>query len=446
MSKSDSAYARLPVFYGWVVVAVAFLTLAVAVNARTAFSLLFPPILDEFGWGRGVTAAAFSIGFIASAAFTPAIGYMTDRFGPRFVIPLGAAIVSLGFLAATKITTPTGLYATLGLMVVGGSIAMSFIGHSMFLPNWFSRKRGLAIGIAFSGVGVGSITLLPWVQHLIEADGWRVACLTLALLIALTLIPLNALLQRRRPEDLGLEPDGDGRGGDGAPRRAPLDTVVDAGWAGADWTLSTAARTGRFWWVFLGYFCALFAWYAVQVHQTKYLIEAGFDAETAAVALGLVGLFGICGQIGIGALSDRIGREWAWSLALVGYAFCYAALLALGIWPNSALVYGMVAAQGVFGYGVAALYGVIPADIFAGRRFASIFSVMTLGGNLGAGVGPWATGYLYDVTGSYAPGFALSLALSVVSLGCIWLAAPRRVRLAAGPAERRARALASRPA
>lgn len=432
MQTETSRPARLPFFYGWVVIAIAFVTLAIAVNARTAFSLLFPPILDEFGWGRGVTAAAFSVGFIASAAITPLVGALTDRYGPRFVVPMGAAVVSLGFLAATRIASPIGLYATLGLMVVGGSIAMSFIGHSMFLPNWFQKKRGLAIGLAFSGVGFGSVTLLPWVQHIIDTDGWRAACIALALLIAVVLIPLNAFFQRRHPEDLGLEPDG-GAGGDAQTRARTADAaLVDRDWAQTEWRLATAAKTARFWWVFAGYFCALFAWYAVQVHQTRYLTEAGFDGAQAAMALGLVGLFGIVGQIGIGAISDRIGRERAWTLALLGYVVCYAALLAMSAWPSEALLWVMVASQGLLGYGVAALYGVIPADIFAGRRFASIFSVMTLGGNLGAGVSPWVVGVIYDETGSYFPGYAFSFALSFVAIGCIWMAAPRKVRRVAG--------------
>ncbi|WP_346432328.1 MFS transporter [Breoghania sp. L-A4] len=147
--------------------------------------------------------------------------------------------------------------------------------------------------------------------------------------------------------------------------------------------------------------------------------------------------------MGIGALSDRIGRERAWSVALLGFAGCYAALLLIAHRPEAWLMYTMVMLQGLFGYGIAALYGVIPADIFGGRRFASIFSVMTLGGNLGAGTGPWITGYLYDVTGSYAPGFGLCLLCSLAALGCIWMASPRKIRLAAGPAERRAAARAA---
>jgi len=152
---SSSRLARLPFFYGWVVVAVAFVTMGVGVNTRTAFSLLFPPILAEFGWDRGRTAAAFSIGFIAAIAYAPVIGMSMDRFGPRVVIPLGAVLVSAGMILATFITQPWHLDLTLGVLVGGGTIFLSYMGHSLFLPYWFARRRGLALGIAFSGVGAG---------------------------------------------------------------------------------------------------------------------------------------------------------------------------------------------------------------------------------------------------------------------------------------------------
>ncbi len=428
---------RLPFHYGWVVVAVAFVTMAVAVNVRTSFSLLFPAILDEFGWRRGVTAAAFSVGFMASVVLAPMVGVLMDRWGPRVVIPLGAATTALGFVAATVVTSPAGLYATLGVMVVGASVAMSYLCHSMFLPDWFARRRGLAIGIAFSGVGVGAIVVLPWIQSVIEADGWRRACIVLAVILVIVVIPLNVALQRRRPSDLGLEADG-ARASDGAAgAHGAIDVIVDRDWVERSWTLRSAARTPRFWWIACAYFTALFAWYAVQVHQTKYLIESGFEADVAATALGLVGLFGIVGQIGIGALSDRIGREWGWTIALVGYAACYAALIVLEARPSLALVYFIAAAQGLMGYGIGSLYGVVSNEVFAGPRFATIFSVLALGGNLGAAAGPWLTGDIFDRTGSYVAAFWLCGGLSVVSILCIWMAAPRKVRLVAGVAARR---------
>ena len=105
--------------------------------------------------------------------------------------------------------------------------------------------------------------------------------------------------------------------------------MVDPAWAAVDWTLGRAMRTARFWWIAFGYFCGLYAWYAVQVHQTKYLIEIGFSPAVAAWALGLVSLAGIPGQIALGHVSDRIGREWVWTAGCLGFAACYAALIAL---------------------------------------------------------------------------------------------------------------------
>src|SRR5580700_9551976 len=101
---------RLPFFYGWLLVGVSFVTMAIGVNARTAYSLLFPQILDEFGWDRGVTAGAFSFGFLVSAVVTPCVGWLTDRRGPRLVIETGVVLMGTGLLLATLIREPWQLY------------------------------------------------------------------------------------------------------------------------------------------------------------------------------------------------------------------------------------------------------------------------------------------------------------------------------------------------
>jgi MFS family permease len=439
MKQKRAPLASFPFYYGWVVIAVAFVTMGIGVNARTSFSLLYPPILAEFGWDRGTTAAAFSVGFVSSTLLSPIVGIFMDRWGPRLVVPLGTVMVALGFVGATIASQPWHLYLTLGVLVVGGSIFVSYIGHSMFLPNWFVKRRGLAIGIAFSGVGVVSIFMFPLLQAYIDFAGWRAACIALAILLVATIVPLNIALQRRRPEDLGLEPDGARSDGKGSGGRAQ-DNVVDADWVKVDWTLRRAIREPRFWWVFIGYFAALYAWYSVQVHQTKYLVDVGFDAATAAFALAVVGFAGIGGQIGIGWFSDRAGREVAWTLACVGYAICYVTLLMLDEAPSTFVMYVMVISQGLLGYGIASIYGAIPAELFQGRKFATVFGVLTLGGAFGAGGGPWLTGFLYDLQGDYHLAFWLGFAMSVVSAVCIWLAAPRKVRMVGGLVEKRRRA------
>src|SRR5947209_8453082 len=336
--------SRLPFYYGWVIIAVAFVTMAIGVTARTAFSLLLPPLIDEFGWDRGFVAGAFSFGLLVSAALSPVAGRVMDRYGPRAVIGTGVAMMATGLLAAPGIKAAWQLYLTLGLLVGGGANLMSFTAQSLFLPNWFVRRRGLAIGIAFSGVGAGAIVLLPWLQAIIGRDGWREACWAMGLLVILVVGPLS-LLVHRTPEDVGLLPDGRSDQG-GVGGSSGVSNVVDPAWASVEWTLGAAMRTGRFWWITFGYFCALFAWYAVQVHQTKYLVEIGFSPSTAVWALAMVSVVAIPGQIGLGALSDRIGREWVWSAACLGFAACYAALIALEHVPSHALLWVMVISQG----------------------------------------------------------------------------------------------------
>src|SRR5262249_34994645 len=153
-----------------------------------------------------------------------------------------------------------------------------------------------------------------------------------------------------RPEDVGLRPDGEASPPAGAAGPAHADNVVDREWASIDWTLARAVRTARFWGVFLGFLTSLFAWDAVQVHPAKYLIDIGFAPDVAAYALGLVGLTGVVGQIALGALSDRVGREWVWTASCAGFVLAYAILLAMRSHPTTPLLYLMIASQGLLGY------------------------------------------------------------------------------------------------
>src|SRR5712664_653467 len=363
---------RLPFFYGWILVIVTFVTMAIGVNARTSFSLFFPPIVDEFGWERGVTAGAFSFGFLVSGAVSPLIGRMMDRFGPRAVMELGVALMAGGLLLAPLTTRPWHLYLTIGVMVGSGSVCLGYSGQSLFLPNWFNRRRGLAMGLAFAGVGIGSITLLPWAQHMIEQTGWRTACTAIGIVVLVVLAPINLLL-RKRPEDIGLRPDGDA-----APSASakPVSYIVDHDWAGIDW------------------------------------------------ALGAVSLLGIPGQIVLGHLSDRLGREWIWTASCMGFVISFAALIALAQIASLMLVYVMVLAQGVLGYGLTSILGAVVVEIFQGKHYGSIFGSVMLAALAGGAAGPWLTGFLHDLWGNYTIAFA------------IWMASPGKIRAVAGQLHR----------
>jgi MFS family permease len=310
---------------------------------------------------------------------------------------------------------------------------MTYTAHSQFLPNWFVRRRGLAISIAFSGVGVGAILLLPWLQGIIQSDGWRASCVAMGLLVLFGIAPL-ALLVRKSPGDVGEAPDGDATSSGSAAKESAA-TVVDKAWAATEWTLARAMRTARFWWIVLGYFLSCIAWYAVQVHQTKYLVEIGFEPLIAAWALGIVSIVAIPGQILLGALSDRIGREWVWTVGCLGFALSYAALLMLE--HSNLLLYAMVFAQGFLGYAMTPVMGPIVAEIFEGPHYGSIFGSITIALIGGGAAGPWLTGAIYDATGSYRAAFFIIIAGCLLSALSIWIAGPRRVRVVAGRAPRR---------
>ena len=177
---------------------------------------------------------------------------------------------------------------------------------------------------------------------------------------------------------------------------------------------------------------ALYAWYAVQVHQTRYLIDIGISPQIAALALGLVGLTGIFGQIFVGALSDRIGRELAWTISLCGFLLTYACLFILRIYPSEWLIYVMAGSQGFIGYGLASVFGSVPAELFSGKNYGKIFGLMGAISYFGAAAGPWITGILFDVSDNYATAFLTAMVVCFVSILAMWMVGPRKIILVAG--------------
>jgi MFS family permease len=174
----------------------------------------------------------------------------------------------------------------------------------------------------------------------------------------------------------------------------------------------------------------------VQVHQTKYLLDIGFSPGVAAWALGVVSLLGIPGQILLGHLSDRVGREWIWSASCLGFAICFATLIALAQFPTLPLLYVMVAAQGALGYGVTSIMGAVVLEIFEGKHYGSIFGTLMLSALAGGAAGPLLTGVLHDVYGNYTLAFLIGIGVSGLSAVTIWLAGPGKVRAVAGQLHR----------
>lgn len=417
--------SRRRFYYGWVVVAVSFLTLFMALGIRYSYGVFFVAIVREYGWSRGATAGAFSMAMISHALFAPVTGTLIDRYGPRRVFPLGAIFLTLGLVAASRISSLWHLYLFFGVIIASGINTLSYSPHMSIIPKWFVRKRGLASGLVLSGIGMGTMTLAPLCESVIESMGWRAAFLVLAALVLFLILPLTALFHRRSPQDVGQCPE-DFEGPEPSRSRCVAEESISSVKTPKLWTLDEALRTGAFWHTTAVVFCNGVFINMLLVHQVAHVVDAGFSTMLAASALGLVGLIGSAGGIFGGLLSDRIGRERAYTLGSTVAVVGILLLLLLGKSGGSWMLYGFVMLYGA-GYGsMLPVTASTTGDLFPGNSLGRILAIQSIGFGLGGALGPYLGGYFHDLTGSYVAPFIIAMVSVAVGVYGIWMAAPRR--------------------
>ncbi len=427
----NNKFKNLPFYYGWVVVAVSFVTLGIAFGVWYSFSVFYVAILKDFGWNRASTAGIFSLFTITHYFCALAAGSFIDRFGPRLTIPIGALWLAGVLTLLATVKTILGFYLVYGVLAALGVSLIGFVAHASFLPRWFLRRRGLALGIAMSGIGIGMLILPPTIQHLINIHDWRYAYRALAIIVLL-IIPINLFFQRRDPSQLGLKPDG-------APERDSVKVptpeqpqksilILDPDWDAIAWTSRKAIATRRFWLLAGGFFFGPFAIQGILLHAVAGMVAGGLTATRAAAVFGILGVFGSLGKITLGFSGDRWNRETAHTIGMTAATLGVIALAATPLNPD--LLPWLFAASFGFGYGaVAPIFPSIAADIFQGSHFGRIFGLLSLSLGFGGATGAWFSGFIFDLTGSYHTAFAFDIAALWLSCAFFWLAAPRKIRL-----------------
>ncbi|UCF85057.1 MAG: MFS transporter [Desulfobacteraceae bacterium] len=416
------------VFYGWLVIGAGFVTLGITFGIWYSFSVFFLAIIKDFGWSIGLGSTIFSVFLLCHAMTGLLTGYLQDRFGPRVVIPIGAFILALSLIVTSQSGRLWHFYIAYGVFAGASISLLGFISHSAFLPNWFERKRGLAVGIAMSGIGFGMLFLVPLVEKSIATNGWRMTYFLLAGVVIFVVAPLNLIFARRRPEDLNLRPDGDSiRKNDRPARSSRVVKIINKDWVNIDWTLRRVSHTRRFWLLLAAFFCLSYAYQGTLLHAISAMVDAGLARDRAAHYFGILGLAGSGGKVLFGYLSDRFGRERANTLggltAAVGILCLIFSPLIIGPLPIFfALLFGL-------GYGAAApLMPSISADIFSGRAFGLIFAVISVGSGAGGASGSFLSGVLRDIIGTYSIPLIICIVSLMLSCSFIWIASPRKVR------------------
>ncbi len=367
-----------------------------------SFGTLFAPLQDEFGASRAAVSVAFSAAILVLFSVGPLSGTVADRLGPRLLVAGGLVLVGCGLIAASVAQVLWQVQAAFAVCI-GGGVGLAYVPAVGAVQKWFDRRRGLASGIAVSGIGAGTLAVPPCAALMIAELEWRTALLLIGCIVVVA-GGASGLLVRNPQQTARLSP-GQSRNG------------VE---------LSFAIRSRPFFLLFLGFLLASFGQFTPIAHIVPYAEDRGISPQTAATLLSLLGLGSAFGRFAIGAAADRIGRWRGLGLSFGGVGVS----CLLWLVGDSMVVLGIFAVLvGTFWGGSVALAPSVMADYFGTRAVSGIIGVLYAGVGFGALVGPIIAGLVFDLWQSYLIAILYSIIAPVIDAASVLYAeSPERWR------------------
>lgn len=405
-------------FYGWIIVAASvFSVFAGTAVAPPSFSVFITPVSEEFGWSRTLTSGALSFGTLVAAFASPLVGRIVDRYGARWVIAGGAVVLGAALGSLSQMGGVVAFYLGFGLSRAIDQSVMG-VGSTLAVANWFVRRRPRVLSILNLGRGIGGF-VMPLVAFAAMSSfgGWRAGWMAIGLVVILTGVLPAAILLRRRPEDMGLLPDGmqppNARDPSVSVERRPEPTF----------TFGDAVRTSAFWFLAVAMFVRGLSAPGIVVHTMPYLLGKGIDPAQAAT---VVSVYAICLALGgllWGSAAQSLGARRCLAATFVGGAIGVALLLRLTS-SGEGFVYAVVFGSSIGG--VFTLEGVIWANYFGRASLGAIYGSATMILLVGIALGPLLSGLSYDLLGGYQVAFVLFGLGYILCATLIFLSRPPR--------------------
>jgi len=408
----------LPFFYGWVIVVIVVLAGVLAAGvSNITMAVVLKPISDDLGWSRSLTAAAITMGALFGGVLSPLFGPLADRLGPRLLLPAGGALVGSLSIGVSLSTEPWQFYATfvparaLTEFLLCGMIAFTAV------ANWFYIKRPRVMGLVAMATPLGSAALSLVYQFFVTNYGWRSAFLALGITLWLLVVIPGLIFLRRRPEDLGLLPDGAAQLT--ALRRSDKVTVERSRDVEYSWRRADAARSATLWLLVAGAFLSAVGTGGVAFHMAAYMTDGTIDPTLAASVVSVMALAGAFGNGLWGALAERFHpRRLNVATMLVA-----AVSVALLMQVRSALTaYLFALLFGLNARGAGVLMQVLIARYFGRRSFGAISSILDPFHKGGLGLGALFAALAFDHTGDYRAIFKIFIVSYLVAALLIFLA------------------------
>lgn len=415
--------------YGWIVAATTFLTMLATAGAMGSAGVMIQPLHQEFGWEIADISAAMALRLVLFGLLGPFAAAFMSHFGIRQVVTIALGLIMAGIFASFFMREVWQLLLLWGVVIGAGTGMTALVLGATVATRWFSKRRGLVIGLMTASNATGQLIFLPILASLTEAYGWR-AALTLAVAIIATAMVLVALLMRDHPADLGLPAYGDTTITP-APRREQslLKTL-----ALPLVTLRQAAAVPAFWVLFGTFFiCGLSTNGLIQTHWISICGDFGMAAVTAAGTLAIIGIFDFFGTVLAGWLSDRFDNRYLlfWFYGLRGLSLIYLSF--------SGFTFAELAIFAVF-YGLDWVATVPPtvklaADNFGREKAGLVFGWVFTGHQLGAATAAYGAGALRSDFSTYLPALQLAGAMCIIAaLAVLLLQKPGALRTAPQPA------------
>lgn len=389
-------------YYGWAIVGTLSFTELTSYGVLIyAFAVFIVPMQQDLGWSRAAISGAYSLAIVVSAITAVPVGRLLDKHGTRGLMTVGSCAAATLIFAWSRVESVAVFYA----IWVGIGVTMAMVLYEpafAAIASWFRENRNRALLVLTVVAGFASTVYLPLAGWLVEVQGWRGALVTLAVALAvLTVIP-HALVLRRKPEDLGLRPDGvDPASGAERERSLP---------AGA------ALRDPLFWWLTAAFFLGTLPVAAIGIHLVSYLTDLGHNPAFAATATGLLGVMSVSGRIIVTFVSRYLSQP---SVLAAVFALQAAALLLLPFWHDRVGVLVFIAFFGL-GFGVVTIArGSLIATFYGARHYGSISGVAASFVTGARAAAPAGAGVIYAAGGRYEPVFivlALALFLAAFSM------------------------------
>jgi MFS family permease len=409
---------RLPFFYGWIIVAITMVAgLLAAGVSNITMAVVLKPISDELGWSRSSTAAAVMMGALLGGILSPLFGPLADRWGPRFLLPLGGALVGSLAIGVSLSTEPWQFYATfvparaLTEFLLCGMISFTAV------TNWFYVKRPRVIGLVAMATPLGSAALSLVYQFFVTHHGWRSAFLALGVSLWVLVVIPGIIFLRRQPEDLGLYPDGLAPSHDSRFAETGSEPIKRPA-REYSWPRREAMSTSTLWLLVASTFLAAIGTGGTAFHTAAYFTDVKIAPTVAAAAVSVMALAGAFGNGLWGALAERISPRGL-NVATMLVAAGTVAFLTQVAAPISAFVFALL--FGLHARGAAVLTQVLIARYFGRRSFGAISSVLDPFHKGGLGLGALFAGVAFDYTGNYQTIFMIFFASYVVAAVLIFL-------------------------